>query len=219
MQYYELTHSKHYFIVTPDQLRLLLQDYHHVIVNTGVGKNYVESDPNDFYLKYDTLYSKLKNGDKLVWKDDYCIADFTIGITRHLENCLYQPTNKRSIPNFVEPCPWISTFCLTFWKDQLSTAFAVHQFPENVCGLYLCYPTKVEYNEENVKHAKGITDSTDFDDFHTYMVLSSEIKKITKPLKLEINGRIRRTTIRISDEAKKDIDNFYFFTSDGIQIL
>ena len=219
MQYYQLTHKSHHFIVTPDELRLLLQDYHHMVIDTGVSKNYTESNPNDFYSKYDTLYSKLKNGEKLVWENDYHIADFTVGVTHHLENCLYEPTNKLSIPNFLEPCPWISTICFTFWKQQLSTAFSVHQFPENVCGLYLCYPTKVEYMEENVKHKKGIACTSDFDDFLTYEKLLSEIKKITKPLKLEVNGKVRRTTVRISDEVKKDIGNFYFFASNGIKIL
>ena len=219
MQYYALTHTKHHFIVTPNELRLLLRDCHHVIIKTGDSKNYIESDPNDFYSNYDALYSKLKNGEKLVWKNDYHIADFTIGVTRHLENCLYEPTNRRSIPNFLEPCPWLSTFCFTFWKDQLSTAFDTYQFSENVCGLYLCYPTKIEYKEENVKHTAGIAYSADFDDFQTYEMLLSEIKKITKPLKLEVNGKVRRTTVRISDEVKKDIGNFYFFASNGIRIL
>lgn len=219
MQYYALTHKKHHFIITPEELRLLLQDYHHVIVNTGVKKNYTESDPNDFLFRYESLYQKLKNGEKLVWNDDYHIAEFAMGFTGHLENCKYEATNRRSIPNFLEPCPWIDTFCFAFWKDQISTAFAVHQFPENVCGLCLYFATKVDYFEGNEKHEKGIAYSTDFDDFETYERLVSEIIKITKPLKLEMNGRIRRTSVRVSNEAKKNIGNFYFFASNGITIL
>ena len=219
MQYYALKHKKHHFIVTPDELRILLQDYHHVIVNTGVHRNYTESDPNDFLLTYEALYSKLKSGEKLVWEKDYHIAEFTMGFTEHLENCKYKATNRRSIPDFLEPCPWIDTFCFAFWKDQLSTAFAVHQFPENVCGLCLYFPTKVDYFEGNSKHEKGINFSTNFDDLETYERIVSEVKKITKPLKLEINGRIYRTTVRISSEAKKDIGKFYFIASNDISIL
>jgi hypothetical protein len=219
MSYYPLTIKKHHFIVTPEELRLLLHDYHHVVINTGVHKNYTESDPNDFFFKYESLYQKLKNGEKLVWKNDYPIAEFTIGITRYLENCLYEPSNRLSSPNFLEPCPWIHTFCFAFWKDQLSTAFVIHQFTENVCGLCLNYPTKVDYLSGNSKHAQGITHSTDFDDFQTYEKLLFEIKKITNPLKLGIDGKIRRTAVRISNEAKKDIVNFYFFASNGITIL
>lgn len=219
MQYYALTHKKYHFIITPEELRLLLQEYHHVIVNTGVYKNYTESDPDEFILSYEALYSRLKEGEKIVWENDYRIAISTIGITKHLENCIYKPSNRLSSPNFLEPCPWISTFCFAFWKDRISTAFDVCQFPQNICGLCLCFPTKVDYLEENSKHEKGITYSTEFDDYETYEKLVSEIKKITKPLKLEYNGKIRRTSVRISNKAKNDIGNFYFMASNGISIL
>lgn len=219
MQYYALTHKKHHFIVTPDELRQLLKDYHHVIVNTGVRKNYIESDPEVFFSTYDALYAKLKAGEKLVWENDYSLAEFTMGFTGHLENCLYEPSKRLSSPDFLEPCPWISTFCFAFWKDQLSTAFAVHQFPESVCGLCLYFSGKVDYFKGNAKHEKGIVYSTDFDDLETYEQLVSDIRKITKPLKLEMNGRIRRTSVRISDKAKKDIQKFYFMTSNGISVL
>ena len=219
VQYYALSHKKHHFIVTPVELRWLLQDYHHVIVNTGVHKNYLESDPNDFFLSYEALYSKLKKGEKLIWKDDYRIANLTVGITGHLENCQYEPSNRLSSPNFLEPCPWISTFCFAFWKDQISTAFDVFQFSENVCGLCLYFPSKVVYDNENAKHLKGFAYSTDFDDFETYESLRTKIKMVTKPLKLESNGRIRRTSVRISNSAKEDFANFYFVANNGISVL
>ena len=76
MQYYELSNKKLHFIVTPDELRKILQGFHHVVVNTGARKNYIESNPNDFLFTYDALYAKLKNSEKLVWKTDYGIVDF-----------------------------------------------------------------------------------------------------------------------------------------------
>ena len=203
MQYYALTHKKHHFIVTPDELRGLLCDYHHVIVNTGVPRNYIESNPNDILSTYEALYAKLKNGEKLIWKKDYSIAMFSMGFTNHLENCLYAPSNRLSSPNFLEPCPWISTFCFAFWKDQLSTSFGVEQFPENVCGLCLYFPTKVDYFEGNTKHGKGIVHRADFDDLETYEKLVTEIKRMTKPLKVQVHGSTRRTSVRISPEAKE----------------
>ena len=59
MQYYELSSKKLHFIVTPDELRSILKDFHHVVMNTGVRKNYTESNPNDFLFTYDALYEKL----------------------------------------------------------------------------------------------------------------------------------------------------------------
>ena len=50
MQYYELTNKKLHFIVTPNELRGILQGFHHVVVNTGVRKNYIEAIQTIFYL-------------------------------------------------------------------------------------------------------------------------------------------------------------------------
>ena len=219
MQYYELTKKKLHFIVTPDELRKILQGFHHVVVSKGVLKNYVESNPNDFLCTFDALYAKLKNGEKLVWKTDYDIAHFSTGITDHLENCIYQPSTRLSVPNFAEPCPFIDTFCFLPWKDQLSTSFSVTQYPENVCGLCLTFPAKIEYENDTEKHSACIIECACLDDFATYETLVERIKSITNPLKLDFNGKVRRTSVRISDEAKKDFCNFYFATSNDVTIL
>ena len=219
MQYYERSNKKLHFIVTPDELRSILKGFHHVVMNTGVRKNYVESNPNDFLFTYDTLYEKLKNGVKLVWNTDYDIAHFSTGITAHLENCIYQPSTKLCVPNFKEPCPFIDTFCFAPWKDQLSTSFIVTQFSENVCGLCLYFPTRIEYEIDTEKHSAGIVECADLDDFQTYETLVERIKSITKPLKMEFDNKVRCTAVRISDDAKKDFCNLYFVTSNNITVL
>ena len=219
MQYYELSKKKLHFIVTPDELRTIIKDFHHVVMNTGVRKNYKESNPNDFLFTYDALYAKLKNGEKLIWKTDYDIVDFSTGITNHLENCIYQPSTRLSVPNFTEPCPFIDTFCFAPWKDQLSTSFIVTQCSENVCGLCLYFPTRIEYEIDTEKHSAGIVECADLDDFQTYETLVERIKSITKPLKMEFDNKVRRTAVRISDEAKKDFCNFYFATSNNIIVF
>ena len=219
MQYYELSHKKLCFIVTPNELREILKDFHHIVVNTGVMTNYKESDPNIFFSTYDALYEKLKNGVRLVWKTDYPIAYFSTGITAHLENCIYRPAQRQCIPDFAEPCPYIDTFCFYPWKDQLTASASPTQFPENVCGLCLSFPSKIEYEKDTEKHMEGIVSNEKLDDFETYRTLVERIKSITKPLKLEWNGKLRRSTVRISDHAKTDFCNFYFITSNKITVI
>ncbi len=219
MQYYALSNKKLHFIVTPDELRVILKGFHHVVVNTGVRKNYIESNPNNFFCTYDALYEKLKNGFRLVWKTDYDVAHFSTGITAHLENCIYRPSTGLSVPDFAEPCPFIDTFCILSWKDQLSTSASVTQYPENVCGLCLYFPTKIEYENDTEKHSAGIVECTCLDDFETYQTLVERMKSITKPLKLDWGGKVRRTSVRISDEAKKDFVKFYFITSNNITVI
>lgn len=219
MQYYKLTSKKLHFLVTPDELRQLLDGFHHVIITRGVEPGYIESDPNELFSTYDALYQKLKNVENLSWREDYAIAGWTMGITQHLENCLYKTGGLRWIPDFLEPCPFLDTFCFLPWKDQLSTAFTTSQFPENICGLCLYFESKVEYKASNEKHAPGVADYTKFDDYESYEQLISHIKAMTKPLKLDWNGKIRRTAVRVSPEAKKDLENFYFITANNIDIL
>ena len=219
MQYYTISTKKQPFIVTPDELRKLLKGFHHVVTNAGVKKGYAESDPDDFFSSYDDLYQALRSGKILSWQKDYRIAGLTTGITLHLENCVYEPAKHLCVPNFIEPCPWIQTFCFHKYADRLSTTYTVHQFPENICGLCLYFPAKVEYATANIKHAQGIAFNTDFDDFDAYEALLCEIKKITKPLKLQIGSNIHRTAVRISEAAKKDICHFYFIESNGIAVL
>ena len=219
MQYLELSHKKHLFIVTPEELRPLLADVHHVVVDSGVPKSYVESDPDDFFSAYDALYQQLKCGETLTFQNDWKQVTCTTGITRHLENCIYRPTSQLSVPVFTEPCPRIDTFCFTFWKKQLTTSFSIAQFPENVCGLRLSFPSRVTYEAPNSKHRASIVCHTDLDDYETYEALLSRIRALTKPLKLEFDGKIHRTTVRVSSDAKQDLKNFHFITSNNIVVL
>ena len=69
------------------------------------------------------------------------------------------------------------------------------------------------------KHSVGIVEWTCLDDFETYQILVERIKSITKPLKLDWGGKVRRTSVRISDEAKKDFGKFYFITSNNITVV
>lgn len=218
MQYYRLTTKKFHFIVTPDELRQVLEGFHHVTLG-GVEPGYTESDPNIFFSAYAALYQKLKSGEKLIWNTDYQIADFSTGITQHLENCVYSPTCPRWIPDYLEPCPHLNTFCFLPWNGQLSTAFAVFCNPENVCGLCLYFDSKVEYKDTSTKHAPGIAVFTEFDDYEAYEQLLARIKSITKPFKLEWNGKVRRTAVRVSPQAKKDLEDFYFITANNVKIL
>ena len=211
MQYYDLSIKKLHFIVTPQELRSIMRGFHHVVVNAGVRKGYIESNPNDFFLTYDTLYQKLKNGEKLIWEKDYDIVSFSTGVTAHLENCIYQPNTMLNTPHFAEPCPYIETFRFRItMKEELSTSYFVGQFSENVCGLCLSFPSKVEYEKDTQKHPIGIVNQTELDDFATYEELVARIKAITKPLRLEFNGKVHRTSVRISNDAKADFENFYF---------
>lgn len=212
MQYNEIKLSKQYLLITPDELRSALSGMHLVIINTGVPRGYTESDPETFLSAYEKLYGKLKHSEKLSWKDDYCLVGISIGVTLHIDNCRYLPTDKLSVPNFTEPCVSLDTFCFTVIDGQLSKSFSVTRFPENTVGLCLSFPTSIKNNENE------IMSDTDLDDYETYNHLISAIKSISTPLKVAINGKTRRTSVLVSEKAKDDLRKFYFFEQNKIEI-
>lgn len=219
MQYYELNRKRFFFIVTPEELCEVLKGFHHVVMNTGVPRDYVESDPQKFLRTYESLYARLKAGERLVWKEHYSIVSFSTGITAHLENCTYRFAGKLCVPDFPEPCPFLQTFCFLPFQGQIATSFGVSQFPENVCGLQLSFPGKVICNKDTPKHPAGTVPCEVCEDWSTYETLTARIKEITKPLKFEFDGKIRRPAVRISAEAKEAFRNFCFVTSNNISVL
>lgn len=64
-----------------------------------------------------------------------------------------------------------------------------------------------------------MVDCTSLDDFETNKTPVEKMKSITKPLKSDFNGKVYRTSVRISDVAKKDFVNFYFIASNSITVI
>lgn len=192
---------------------------HHVVTSTGVKQDYVESDPSVFFSKYEELYLRLKRGEKLIWNEHHPIATTSTGITKHLEICKYKPSTKLSVPNFLEPCPYISCFCFDLFDGTLRTNVSHWQFPENIVGLDLYVSTKIDYRQPSERHNVGIVRGEELADYATYQTILARIKAITKSLKLEIDGKLHRTSVRVSEEAKKDLAHFYFITQNNVKIL
>lgn len=216
--YYIRSWTKHHFIVTPEELKIVLAPYHHVSCN-GVQKGYVESAPETFLTKYTELYSRLSSGEKLSFEKDYELVNCSTGITNALHNCQYTPSTKLSIPNFLEPCVFLEPFCFLLWKDTLSKAFSTSQFPENIAGICISFPAKVEFLQDTEKHKTGLVSSAGLDDHDTYQAIVSALHDITAPLKLQIGEKTYRHSVRISRKAKEDFKNFYFISSSGAVLL
>ncbi len=217
--YFVRSNKKFHFLITPDELRTVLSDVHFVVDNTGV-RGYTESDPSVFLNKYEELYKRLANGDKLIWEYDYAIINLSTGITRFLENIQYTPSTGLSIPGFIEPRADIEPFGFFMMKNgQLSTAFYIGQIAENTIGLRLCFPSKVEYEVTTDKHQAGIVMCDDLDDNKTYQEIVERIKAITKPLNLMIQNKKYRTAVRVSEQAKRDLASFYFCKSSGSAVM
>lgn len=65
----------------------------------------------------------------------------------------------------------------------------------------------------------GLSSEKGFQTYPDYELFKKSIANITKPLTFRQNGIVKKTTIRISDEAKTYLPNFTCIKSQGIEIL
>lgn len=52
-----------------------------------------------------------------------------------------------------------------------------------------------------------------------YELFKKNIAKITKPFKLSIDGTVKKTSIRISNEVKTHLPDFWCIKKYGIEVL
>ena len=205
--------KKEYFLVTPDELAPILDGFHHVVTNTGVKRDYTESDPAAFLDGYRALYDRLAAGDKLLWARDYEIAGLHTGLTDHMENVIYTPTFRLSVPDFAEPCVGLGTFAVRAWKGSpLTKNWEVSLIPENILGLEAHFPSKALFDDGKIKMSEALADVTVWD------TLLARVKHITKPLKVTDGDKIVNTRIRVSPAARADLPRFFFIRESGLTI-
>lgn len=217
-RYSENAWKKEYFLVTPQELAEIVDGLHAVITNTGVHADYEESSVSEYVEKYAALYRALSAGQQLVFERDWDLLRLDMGFTQFLQNCTYQKTNRRSVPDFAEPCVDLGPFPL--YRFEKSGRFAldkgvwVGQFPQYTVGLELRMPRKITYfggDQEKMMES--------FADFATWNLMLGRIKSKTKLLKVLMDGRTVNTRIRVSEAAKKDLRNFAAIIGQQLEIL
>lgn len=215
MSYTVSAYSKLWFLVTPPELESILSGFHLVVENTGVERDYTESSLAEYIRSYENLYRFLCSGQKAEWETNYDLFRLETGITAHLDHITYRPASRLSVPDFEEPCVTMGAFCvIPFGNSPLTKGWALHQFPENTMGLVIRFPSRVRFNE-----GKGEKLAKELDDHETWTELKKRIRKLTAPLKIIGNGRAYDPHIRVSEQAKKDLQGFYVKRSLDFEIL
>ena len=78
------------------------------------------------------------------------------------------------------------------------------------------FPGSTDINDININAWEDITLTYSNGRMQHWL---ERIKSITKPLKLDWDGKVRRTSVKISDEAKIDFVKYYFITSNNITVI
>ena len=214
VQYFVESWEKTYFLLTPAEFRSVFNDFSFVVSYKRVEKEYTVSEPEQIFRQYTVLYQLLSSGKQCVWSEDYDILGFSIGVTAHPENCCYSGTGRWKIPNFSEPCVELQAFCVRpFGNTPLSKGWEISQCPQNTIGIEMMFPRKITPNQKETQSFETLADHTTWED------ICKRIKTIAPNLYIMHNGKKYNTRIRVSQEAKKDLQKFYSVQNLGICIL
>jgi len=202
------------FILTPMEMENIFEEYH-LMSCTSVPVSYTETPIAELIDAYSALHSKLSAGEKLIHSDDWRLYP-SFKVTNDLSLCPYNEPHiynekKMKSPNFDLSVPSLEPFTLIIHGGKLCKGFA--QCEENTVGYSLCFPYKRRvYREDGSYYTEDI-------ESEIFEGLRKRIMGITKPLKVEFDGKTLNTGIRISENAKKYARNYYFFDHYGVKIL
>ena len=149
MKYYLKGWHTYKFFVTPQELNDILRGFHIVEYSSRVPMDYIESNFADFVRNYENFYRLLTSSERI----GHIILDNLLkGFSNNLSKCAYgapfQDSNDKSwykIADFSEPCVGFNIFA--FYLDEerkLQTKFSYINFPENIMGVQLEFPKKID---------------------------------------------------------------------------
>ncbi len=226
IHYFGDTHL--YWIARSTELEALLKGggFHLLSVSHHVPIDYTESTLDEFIKPYETLYNLLSAGEKLTWNEHWSLFP-RYSPTRDISRCVYGDEHtyrgkryKTADCDYRDRCVGMQPFIL--FKEMrpngifsISKTYFHGQMPENAVGVHFWCPTKRQILE-NGEPVISLTDSPEYIDF---LFIRDHIRQFTKPLKIQAEERIVHTGIYVSNAAKQDIGNFYFFRHNEITIL
>lgn len=214
------------FLLAPEELQKVLEPYHLVIFNTHVPIDYVESKLEEYIAGYRKLYEVLASGEKLVWEKHHPLLQH-VGAVSDLSKCMYGRIHeyngaKYKSADFLEPSVAMSPFALHFYNDSkerlsTSTSFSYIACAEEILGIQLQYPKKIQYPKGD--NYEPLQSTEQLRTYQDYTNIKSTIMEITKPLRVQFGEERKSTGVRVSIAAKKDLARFYCFASKGITVI
>ena len=209
------------FIITPDELREMIEPITLFISNTHVPVDYRFTSDDEFIQNYTEVISRLKNGEKIDKHNDYMhlkhysyttdISSIHFGDQHIYEGKEYKSFQEsdRGFP------PYFSPFAvmMSVEEDKVYFSTRVSTSMGDIIGYELVFPDKYE-----AAHY-GLESEKDWKSFEDYRLCSDFIKNYTSPLKFSVDDIVKKTTIRVSDDAKKTLPDYDFVKKHKLTIL
>lgn len=168
-----------YFIVTPRELKTVLEGMHLLFVQSRVYADYTETPLEDYLEYYQDLYEKRVTGQMISTADMWHFHD--IGVAGNLERHGYgEPFELDGAVyrknDFEEPTAFISHFpmcCCGLDSDKPVLSLTTMEptrgwYERNTVGLMLFYPKKIQYPvDEDWTDLQSTKDLASYQDFLT----------------------------------------------------
>jgi len=214
------------FLVTPQELKSAFELFRLVVDNACVPIDYTGTPVEEFLKKYSALYERLISGGVIEYKTESELLCH-IAITSDLSNLRFGMEHEIDgkmvktviVDQKISPLPYLAPFTFNMYsvnhKLYVSTRYSYLLYTESVLGYEINFR---KFSQSDVEYF-GLSSEKEFKTYPDYALFRKNITKMTKPLTFRWNGGVKKTAIRISDEVKKHLPDFYCIKSKGIEIL
>ena len=212
-------------VITPEEMAEALRPFKLFISNTHVPVGYGYTPTDDFLSGYKSLYDMLCRGEHIDSRRDHALLphfSVTSDIDtvrygrRHTyegrEYVLYEGTD-RGIP------PYIAPFALSVYtgdgKVYASTRASYMAEGAHIMGYQMAYPRL----GKNEAASHGVESEKEWASYNDYMLFREHIMGITSALTIICGSVKKKTSVRISDNAKEAIPRFDCIQSYGLTVV
>lgn len=119
----------------------------------------------------------------------------------------------------ISPMPYLAPFTfMTYMENNklyVSTRGSYLAYVDFIFGYEIIF---FKFSQSDADYY-GLTSEKEFKTYPDYELFKENIVKTTKPLRFSLNGIVKKTSVRISDEVKRYLPDFYCIKSKGIEIL
>lgn len=218
------------FVITPDELELLLKPFTIFIGNTRIPRNYNCSPNKEFVEKYAKLYQKLCLGEMIDPHKDWKMLSY-YNITTDISSLQWQdidPCKTKDSNTLYKQfdgtsrgyAPYFSPFAFSAYMENNRITVSTQSswlvtYAAEIMGYQLYFP---KFSKSEAEYT-GMASEKEWESYDDYKMFKDSINKMTTVLKLSLDGIEKKTQIRVSKEALNMISAFYCIKSRNINIL
>ncbi len=212
------------FLVTPKELQTAFEPFNLVIHNACVPIGYTNTPVEDFLENYSALYERLINGG--VFDGSYHALLKQIAFTSNISDikfCMEHELDGKWVKAMKHDkqsvLPYLAPFTFNTYTENnrlyVSTRYSYLAYSDSIFGYEVNFP---KFSQSDADYY-GLASEKKLNAYPDYEIFRKNIIKITKPFHFRLNGDVKKTQIRISDEVKAYLPNLHCIKCKGIEIL